>query len=241
MVGKTASAAGLRLMVPSPIRMGLCTWGGRWRGSARAPCWSLPPRHPRDAVAAGWGRLYPRAQTPALSLRPLSPLAGTHPSPSVPEASRRRAPRCRCLPGGSDTTAFPWEEKMCLSEVRRTQCHSSYRMATIARETELSTAPRWASPSGNFIEARTVPNSLRLRPCRAFPARFSAISTAQAGQVPGAPHLHRRFIKRSEIPAKRRCGVSPAAQACVGPTAAPAPAACQRWVLGCFARGRRRR
>lgn len=214
MVGKTASAAGLWLMVPSPIRMGLCTWGGRWRGGARALCWSLPPRHPRDAVAAGRGWLYPRAQTPSsLPSSPL-PISG---DPSVPEASRRRAPRCWCLPGGSDTTTFPWEEKMCLSEVRRTQCHSSYRMATIARETELSTAPRWASPSGNFSEARTVPNSLRLRPCRAFPARFSAlrrrapfpaISTAQAGRVPAAPHLHRRFIKRSEIPAKRRCGVS---------------------------------
>ena len=71
-------------------------------------------------------------------------------------------------------------------------------MATIARETELSTALRRASPSGDFIEARMLPLSLRFvclpRPLPCTAPEGSSPGESQGGKVPGTQHRHFAFM-----------------------------------------------
>lgn len=99
------------------------------------------------------GQLHLRVLSPRSPFFPLSPSAGFHPSAALmhPSILTLQGPSVPVPPRGLRHKRIPLGRKTRLTEVRRTQCHSSYRMATIARETELSTALHRASPSGNFI------------------------------------------------------------------------------------------
>lgn len=82
-------------------------------------------QHLLPILAADWGQLHLRVQTSRLiSLVALSPSTGAHPS---------------CPPWGLRHKHIPLGRAR-LTEVRRMQRHSSDRMATIARETELCSA-----------------------------------------------------------------------------------------------------
>lgn len=171
---------------------GFCTWEGPW-GSGRGPglvtCSSLPLRCPGRASLPGGGQLRLRG----------SDLQDSPPSPPlpIPAPSRRAA-------GLSPEPVPPWGCRHNrvpsgrTTEVRRMRCHGSYRMATIARETELAAALRWASPSGNFVGAGMVPNHPHLRARCAFPiparhpgAPFPDAPPGRGGGVPGVQR--RRF------------------------------------------------
>lgn len=123
----------------------LCSPAG-W-DSGKDPASSLgslgftPAQHLLPIFTADWGQLHCRVHT--CGLLPLLAL------------SHRREPIHPVLPGDSDTSIPLGRAR--LTEVRRMRRHSSDRMATIARETELC-----CSSVSNFSEARMVPNLLGL-------------------------------------------------------------------------------
>lgn len=169
------------------------TGAGPWKGGIRAEFGEHTGGSCCGVQVPPW--LWDQGVSTPLGFRPpyltLFPPCPHQWGPSRPQLSHRRAPRWLCLPGDSGRSVSLGKQHV-FERSRAQAAPSSYRMATIARETELSSA---APPSGDFSQARMVPSHLCPCACPAFP--FSSPHGSfprdfhQAGwEGPGMQHGH---------------------------------------------------
>lgn len=132
--------------------MTFCTWEGPWKGRTWAQCWSFPLRDPRHAFAAERGAAPSPAQTSLLPLSP--PVCPTHPT----APSRRVAGLLGASPGTPAQAHSLGKKNVCerreAAAVPQQLLHGNHCQGDRALH-PLCQAP----PSGNFLQARMVPNS----------------------------------------------------------------------------------